>query len=152
MFNPESLCGHKRFALSVSVMLLLVMDALSRTMTSQGSPSTCALDVLIVPIPSILFLLAFGITFVMKGRSLWHPQVVAGLPKWLHILYAALVFAAFGMGVLEIARDIAADFGVGLLPIDLIAVATAFLLLVCRGRSRSSRLSMVSPFVEVTSV
>ncbi|EIN04038.1 hypothetical protein PUNSTDRAFT_123078 [Punctularia strigosozonata HHB-11173 SS5] len=124
MFNPESLCGHQRFALS-------------------GSPSTCALDVVIVPIPSILFILGSGVILLKSGRSLWHPQVAGGLPKWLHILYAALVFAAFGMGVLEIARDIAADFGVGLLPIDLIAVAFAFLLLAVKGRRRSSTISLL---------
>ncbi|KAI5122237.1 hypothetical protein M0805_007103 [Coniferiporia weirii] len=109
-----------------------------------GSPSTCALDTFITPLPSIL-LLVFFLLYVpikLRGRpsrssvsfsstgsaykyaapgAAAHAAERAALPKWLHYTYIALVVCLLGLRVLELARLIAAHMGIGLLPVGIAA-------------------------------
>ncbi|KAF9498339.1 hypothetical protein BDN71DRAFT_1443672 [Pleurotus eryngii] len=83
-----------------------------------GSPSTCSLDTIIIPIPSFVLFVGIGLLVCLRPTlkhdsddfSRVRPQRWS---LWLHMFF---VFAAFGMSVLEIVRLALADRGVGLLP------------------------------------
>jgi len=91
-----------------------------------GSPSTCALDVGLVPLPSILLLVFYPIFVLVLLRAgsrsippTKHEEV--SLAKSIHYLYIGFVVCLFAMRILEIARLVAAFQGVGLLPFGLVA-------------------------------
>jgi len=96
----------------------------------SGSPSTCTLDTVLVPLPSFLLVifLSFALLFLRfsstNGALDQHRffRESRGLRKYMHITYFVLIVATFAMRVLEIARLVAAKLGVGLLPIGLVAV------------------------------
>ncbi|KAF5368846.1 hypothetical protein D9758_002950 [Tetrapyrgos nigripes] len=93
-----------------------------------GSPSTCTLDTAIVPLPSICFIavvLAVLRFYTSNERIVETPAT----PRWLHFLYFALVIAAFAMSLLEIARLVAENLGVGLLPITSVALVFALIII-----------------------
>jgi len=100
-----------------------------------GSPSTCTIDTVLVPLPSFLLVVFTG--FMLWRRSDDRSRMV--IPRWLHILYMVLVFATIAMTILELARDIADKLGVGLLPMVLIALIIVFfgLRYELRGHSKS---------------
>lgn len=116
-------------------------DTTSRFVPHKGSPSSCALDTAIVPVPSILLLLVIPVIFLRRTSAVTYPTLVP--KKWVHISYIALVVAAFGMGVLEVARSIAQKLGVGLLPITVIALAVVAVLLWQERQGRTRVLSFV---------
>ncbi|KAJ7586075.1 hypothetical protein C8J56DRAFT_946105 [Mycena floridula] len=86
-----------------------------------GSPSTCTLDTVIVPLPSFLFLVVAA--FVLLRQKQINGTYVH--KRWIIIIYYFLIVAAFGMALLEIARLLADNLGMGLLvitPITLLVV------------------------------
>jgi len=87
-----------------------------------GSPSTCIIDTALVPLPSFL-LVVFG-AFVLWRRSDDRSRTI--IPRWIHILYMILVFAAIAMTILELARDSADHLGVGLIPMVLVGLILVF--------------------------
>ncbi|KAF8878724.1 hypothetical protein BD779DRAFT_1179022 [Infundibulicybe gibba] len=92
-----------------------------------GSPSTCELDTIIVPLPS--FFLIFVLLFWFIRRS-GKPGAAFFIPrKWTHIVYLFLVGAACAMSILELARLVAEDLGVGLLPVTTIALIFVWVML-----------------------
>jgi len=103
-----------------------------------GSPSTCAIDAGIVPLPSI-FLVLFYIAYVVyKIRHPSPSKSVADsagtiLKSWAHWTYVVLAVCSFGMRVLEIVRLALADMGVGLLPVGVIANMVVLLMLTFGG-------------------
>lgn len=114
--------------------------------TSQDSPTTCALDAGIIPLPSI-FLLIFLVCYIPfklwtsrnsspppnnnpYAQSFKPPPV---LPSWVHYLYVGLVACLLGMRILEVARLIAANMGVGLLPLGLISSIVVLVMLCLPG-------------------
>jgi len=104
-----------------------------------GSPSTCVLDTVLVPLPS--FLLVILLVFAIRSRS---PHLTAAkpiLPKWLHILYLVLIAATFAMRVLEIVRLVAAKLGVGLLPMGIVSLLFIGGVMWWKGRMRGVTLS-----------
>ncbi|EJC97765.1 uncharacterized protein FOMMEDRAFT_24218 [Fomitiporia mediterranea MF3/22] len=122
-----------------------------------GSPSTCALDMVITNIPSFL-LLAFIAIYIpirlfLNHRSKFNPPSKAfvgqsynrysysspsesprrifaqGFPRWVHYLYIFLFACLFALRVLEVVRLVLAHMGVALLPVGIVAsVATIFML------------------------
>ncbi|KAF9457498.1 hypothetical protein BDZ94DRAFT_224493 [Collybia nuda] len=107
----------------------------------RGSPSTCVLDTALVPLPSFLLLAGFTILFILK-KSLGNNNSRPVPLKWIHFSYMALVAAAFGMTVLEIARLIAEHLGVGLLPVSSITLVIVFVLLWKEKRGRTLEVSL----------
>lgn len=95
---------------------------------------------MIVPLPSILLLLALPVIF-LRRKSEVKPALVP--KKWVHIGYIALVASAFGMAVLEIARSLAEKLGLGLLPITALALVVVSVLLWLERRGRTRMLSLV---------
>ncbi|TDL25174.1 hypothetical protein BD410DRAFT_837411 [Rickenella mellea] len=108
-----------------------------------GSPSTCALDTGIVPLPSffIVFFLLFAFLLRSRFSSLTANTSKPLFPKWIFIIYLILVFCTFGMRIVEIVRLVAAHQGVGLLPIGIVAIVLIFAVLCMKGRSRSAPLA-----------
>jgi len=112
----------------------------------DNSPSTCALDASIIPLPSI-FLLIFLICYI--PFKLWSSRAspsptnndpysqtfkpLSVFPKWVHYLYVGLVVCLLAMRILEVARLIAASMGVGLLPLGLIANVVVIVMLCLPG-------------------
>ncbi|KAJ4473145.1 hypothetical protein J3R30DRAFT_3378163 [Lentinula aciculospora] len=97
------------------------MALCSHRIVLPGSPSTCALDTILVPLPSFLLVVAF---LLLLSRLSKHLENVNRLPypHWLHNVYFVLVLAAFAMTILEMARLSAQDLGVGLLPMSTTAL------------------------------
>ncbi|THG98982.1 hypothetical protein EW145_g7341 [Phellinidium pouzarii] len=137
-----------------------------------GSPSTCALDASITPLPSI-FLLAFLLIYVpikLRSRRMHpsspspyasssfdaykyalpgaHVETHTGFKRWIHYTYLVLVLCLFGLRILEISRLIAAGMGVALLPFGLIAIALVVIMLTYggiglgMGRARGMEISL----------
>ncbi|KAH8108747.1 hypothetical protein DFH11DRAFT_1631031 [Phellopilus nigrolimitatus] len=131
------------------------------------SPSTCALDASITPMPSILLLAFFLIYVPLKlraRRTLVVPSPYSaykyGPPqdanaaratwnkKWVHYTYLALAVCLLALRVLEVARLVAARMGVALLPIGLVANVLAIAMLsygglgLGMGRARSLEISI----------
>ncbi|KAK7462774.1 hypothetical protein VKT23_007358 [Stygiomarasmius scandens] len=93
-----------------------------------GSPSTCLLDTAIVPLPSFCLLAAL-IAILRLYTSNDRIVKIPPYPRWLHIVYFVLVIAAFAMSLLEIARLVAENLGVGLLPITPVALFIAMIII-----------------------
>ncbi|KAJ3987844.1 hypothetical protein F5890DRAFT_660131 [Lentinula detonsa] len=104
-----------------------------------GSPSTCALDTIIVPLPSLLLVVTL-FPLLLYSRKLPKNVIRLTYLHWLQNVYFVLVFAAFAMTILEIVRLSAQDLGVGLLPLTTVAL---FMVLVALwiGRQGSTRAS-----------
>ena len=94
-------------------------------------PTTCFLDVIVVPLPTWLFLLTTPLIALnfrhRKARSLRDDGSGAKsrVAKAIAVLYYILVFAMLAMESLEIARLSVAHLGIGLLPFTYIGVLTA---------------------------
>ncbi|KAJ7066954.1 hypothetical protein C8F01DRAFT_652829 [Mycena amicta] len=105
-----------------------------------GSPSTCALDTAIVPLPSFLFLVALAAHFGLRRRNSSHEREERlNTKKWVHIAYLVLVVAQICMTILELIRLGLENLGLGLLPVNTIALICAFVVLLRErvpGRSR----------------
>jgi len=99
-----------------------------------GSPSSCVLDTVLVPLPSfvitiVLCYVLFDLHFAAKNGRLERNRLLkewSGLPSWANITYLVLIAATFAMRILEIVRLILAHLGVGLLPIGLVALVPVF--------------------------
>jgi len=63
------------------------------------------------------------------------------IPKWLHIVYMALVLAAVAMTILEITRLVLDHLGVGLLPIPPVALLFVFCILWRQRKERTRAMS-----------
>ncbi|KAJ3755136.1 hypothetical protein EV360DRAFT_86192 [Lentinula raphanica] len=117
----------------------------SNRVVLPGSPSTCTLDTIIVPLPSFLLVATLSL---LSLRSKTSPVAIfcVPYPHWLYNTYLALVFADFAMTILEIARLSAQELGVGLLPMTSIALLMILGLLRIerRGRKRSSSIVLCS--------
>ncbi|KAJ3726653.1 hypothetical protein FB446DRAFT_783951 [Lentinula raphanica] len=117
----------------------------SNRVVLPGSPSTCTLDTIIVPLPSFLLVATL---LLLSLRSKKSPVAIFRVPypHWLYNIYLALVFADFAMTILEIARLSAQNLGVGLLPMTSIALLMILGLLWIerRGRKRSSSIVLCS--------
>src|SRR5882762_8691174 len=133
------LCAN-RFVLPVSFWLLALHEPVHDCIFNQGSPSTCTIDTVLVPLPSFL-LVVFG-TLVLLRRSRDNSRIV--IPRWIHTAYMLLVIAAMGMWAVELARDIAANLGVGLIPAVLVGLTLVFVGLCFEFKGRSRSLSAVS--------
>nr|GAT60758.1 predicted protein [Mycena chlorophos] len=122
----------------------LISDALtSSTMLCNnrfplpGSPSTCTLDTVIVPLPSFLFLVALTIHSFLRRTPNEHSLRIR---KWLHIAYLVLLGAQIAMTILELVRLGLENLGVGLLPVNTLGLLCAFIVLLrerVHGRSRT---------------
>ncbi|KAJ7650279.1 hypothetical protein FB45DRAFT_887463 [Roridomyces roridus] len=99
-----------------------------------GAPSTCLLDTAIVPLPSFVLIVAFGV-YYFHFRRQTTPSTLIPI-KWLHITYLVLVAAQIAMSVLEIIRLALEQLGVGLLPVNTVALLLVFTVL---WRERASR-------------
>jgi hypothetical protein len=95
----------------------------------KGHPSTCSLDIIVVPLPSILAALSI---LASVSLSFLRPQLKVGsrrssLPKWLYISYLVLIICAVGMSILELVRLALDNQGVGLLPFNTVTFVFSFL-------------------------
>ncbi|KAF8885922.1 hypothetical protein CPB85DRAFT_362097 [Mucidula mucida] len=105
-----------------------------------GSPTTCLLDTVLVPLPSFLFIVAIPVAlFYQRGRIL--PRIHSR--RWLHITYLALVAASWAMTILEIIRLGLENMGVGLLPITTIGLMLAFFVLLTERKGPTRVVSMI---------
>ncbi|KAK7049808.1 hypothetical protein VNI00_005238 [Paramarasmius palmivorus] len=105
-----------------------------------GSPSTCTLDTVIVPLPSFLLVAAFLLLYLRLLKAKPSPGATS-YPKWLHYVYFILVIAALGMALLEIGRLVVDDLGVGLLPITPVAFFLVLYILWHERRVRTRAMS-----------
>ncbi|KAF5386540.1 hypothetical protein D9757_005888 [Collybiopsis confluens] len=105
-----------------------------------GSPSTCALDTTIVPLPSF-FLAALFPLFFLRSRKLLATPSRLPYPFWIHAVYLLLVLAAFAMTVLELARLSAQQLGVGLLPANTIMLFLVLVVLWMERRGRTQAMA-----------
>ncbi|KAJ7707714.1 hypothetical protein B0H17DRAFT_1125438 [Mycena rosella] len=108
-----------------------------------GSPSTCTLDTAIVPLPSFFLLVALAANLYITRRQNV-PDAKIKPVKWLHIAYLVLVGAQIVMTILELVRLALEHLGVGLLPVNTIALISVFVVLWrerTAGRTRSVLLS-----------
>lgn len=119
----------------------------------QGLPTSCSFDVSIVPIPSIVLLVALSLlAWRIHSQSLSTRRSTASspntppLPNYLHYAYVALVVALLGMRILEITRLAIAQMGVGLLPFGIFANLAILGLIGIRGGNRTLVASLVSIF------
>ena len=127
----------------------------------QGAPSTCVLDVGIIPFPSAVLLAVFAYVVLQRIRKNHASRFddvppchssSRVLPPWLQYIFIALIVAYLGMSALEIGRLAAARMGVGLLPLGLPATLVVLLMMCYGGRNlgfgpaRSFQVSFVSAF------
>ncbi|KAF9077310.1 hypothetical protein BDP27DRAFT_1413734 [Rhodocollybia butyracea] len=115
------------------------MTLCSNRVPIPGSPSTCTLDTAIVPVPSFCLAAVFLLLLFHIKKKPSEYAIRLPYPGWLHNVYAVLVLAAFAMTILEIARLIAQDLGVGLLPMNTIALFAVMIVIWTerRGRTRT---------------
>ncbi|KAJ3849093.1 hypothetical protein EV368DRAFT_48001, partial [Lentinula lateritia] len=107
-----------------------------------GSPSTCALDTAIVPLPSFLLTITFlPLLFCLKKKLTENVRRLP-YPYWLHNVYLVLVLATFAMTILEMIRLSAQDLGVGLLPVTPIALSIVMGVLWVERRGRTRFMSV----------
>ncbi|KAF9043611.1 hypothetical protein BDZ89DRAFT_237785 [Hymenopellis radicata] len=105
-----------------------------------GSPTTCLLDTVLVPLPSFLFIIALPIAlFYQRGRIL--PRIHS--ERWMHITYLGLVACNWAMTILELARLALENLGVGLLPMTTIGLMLAFFVLLTERKGLTRVVSMV---------
>jgi len=88
-----------------------------------GSPSTCTIDVALVPLPSFLLLFFGALVVIRLPHDHSRPVTV---PRWVRILYMALVVAAIAMTILELIRDAVDHMGVGLIPVVVVGLSLVF--------------------------
>jgi len=110
-----------------------------------GSPSTCTLDTVVVPLPSFLLFVATGLVLSLKFDLVRDSPDYRRTPptRWLHITYALLVVAALGMSILEVVRLALANLGVGLLPVTPLALCLVLFFLWYERRARTRVMSVV---------
>ncbi|KAJ7637756.1 hypothetical protein DFH06DRAFT_652380 [Mycena polygramma] len=105
-----------------------------------GSPSTCTIDTAIVPLPSFFLIIALAVNWVLSRRNAAKLRITP--VKWLHITYIVLVGAQIAMTVLELVRLALENLGVGLLPINTIALLCLFAILWRGFRSGRTRMTI----------
>ncbi|KAJ7603775.1 hypothetical protein DFH06DRAFT_327802 [Mycena polygramma] len=105
-----------------------------------GSPSTCTIDTAIVPLPSFFLFIALAVNWVLSRRNAAKLRITP--VKWLHITYLVLVGAQIAMTVLELVRLALENLGVGLLPINTIALLCLFAILWRGFRSGRTRMTI----------
>ncbi|KAJ7104164.1 hypothetical protein B0H15DRAFT_808826 [Mycena belliarum] len=108
-----------------------------------GSPSTCALDTAIVPLPSFFLLVALAANLYITRTHA--PNKIRPV-KWLHITYLVLLGAQIAMTILELVRLALEHLGLGLLPVNTIVLLGVFVILWrerSSGRTRSVLLILV---------
>ncbi|KAJ3932482.1 MAG: hypothetical protein NXY57DRAFT_113281 [Lentinula lateritia] len=113
----------------------------SHRVALPGTPSTCALDTAIVPLPSILLAVTLLLLLLCLKKST-ENVIRLPYPYWLHTVYLVLVLAAFAMTILEMARLSAQDLGVGLLPVTPIALSIVMVVLWVERRGRTRLMSV----------
>ncbi|KAJ3863044.1 hypothetical protein EV359DRAFT_65130 [Lentinula novae-zelandiae] len=113
----------------------------SHRVALPGTPSTCALDTAIVPLPSILLAVTLLLLLLCLKKST-ENVIRLPYPYWLHTVYLVLVLAAFAMTILEMARLSAQDLGVGLLPVTPIALSIVMVVLWVERRGRTRFMSV----------
>ncbi|KAF9269581.1 hypothetical protein L218DRAFT_277358 [Marasmius fiardii PR-910] len=115
------------------------MPLCSHRFPLEGSPSTCTLDTVIVPLPSFCLIVAFILLSFQLLRVQGGANGLQRLPYplWLHLIYMLLVVAALGMSLLEIARLVAEGLGVGLLPVSSAGLLLALYILWREKRART---------------
>ncbi|KAG7095476.1 hypothetical protein E1B28_006215 [Marasmius oreades] len=100
------------------------MPLCSHRFPLPGSPSTCTLDTVIAPLPSLCLIIAFSLLSfqLVKVQGIANGFQRLPYPIWVHFIYMSLILAALGMTLLEIARLVAEGMGVGLLPLNSIGL------------------------------
>ncbi|EJT98199.1 hypothetical protein DACRYDRAFT_118924 [Dacryopinax primogenitus] len=99
-----------------------------------GSPSTCTLDVVVIPLASWILMASLPLTVIVcSKRRQALPLSRTRLQKKIWILYLVLIVADIAMTVLEIARLAVAQLGVGLLPFNTVGLIIAVVLVGIRG-------------------
>ncbi|KAJ6494820.1 hypothetical protein C8R47DRAFT_384885 [Mycena vitilis] len=105
-----------------------------------GSPSTCTIDTAIVPLPSFFLFIALAVNWTVSRRNAAKLRITP--VKWLHITYLVLVGAQVAMTVLELVRLVLENLGVGLLPINTVALLCLFAILWRGFRSGRTRMTI----------
>ncbi|KAF9043609.1 hypothetical protein BDZ89DRAFT_1128299 [Hymenopellis radicata] len=105
-----------------------------------GSPSTCLIDTVLVPLPSFLFIIALPIAlFYQRGRTL--PRIHSD--RWMHISYLFSVATNLATTITELTRLASGNLGVGLLPMTTIGLMLAFFVLLTERKGLTRVVSMV---------
>ena len=95
-----------------------------------------------MPLPSFLFFLGLGILFILKLHRSNNTLVMP--PRWLLYIYLFVVFAAFGMSLIELVRLGLEHLGLGLLPMTPIGMILVFVILIVQRQGRTKAVSLVS--------
>ncbi|KAF9524407.1 hypothetical protein CPB83DRAFT_861315 [Crepidotus variabilis] len=114
-----------------------------------GHPSTCALDTAVVPLPSFLLLVGLAILLALRKFRPNSEDYASPPRKWLLYTYLFVVLAIFAMCIVELARFVAEDLGVGLIPMNLVGMILVFgaLLIQRKGRTKTTSMLFLAYFL-----
>ncbi|KZO97327.1 hypothetical protein CALVIDRAFT_597638 [Calocera viscosa TUFC12733] len=110
------------------------MTLCSNRVPLAGSPSTCTIDTVLIPLPTWLLLAALPLVFILLRSRRSPPLIRTSLQKTIWVIYLVLLVADIAMSVLEMARLGVAKLGLGLLPFNTIGLIIVIVMVGCRGK------------------
>ncbi|KZT51969.1 hypothetical protein CALCODRAFT_521028 [Calocera cornea HHB12733] len=110
------------------------MTLCSNRVPLSGSPSTCTIDIALIPLPTWLLLASLPVFLILARSKRSPPLVRTRLQKTVWILYLVLLAADIVMSVLEMTRLGIAKLGIGLLPFNTVGLIIAIVIVGCRGK------------------